>query len=114
MKRFFSYSKERGFETHESEDEAKAIASSALGSAQDELVDTEEARSVCWGEIKQEAFLSRCLPRPDWLDTIDEDDYDEAQREIAEAIDWSEYDYWITFSLGDVGTPDVPGCEEFE
>lgn len=55
MKNFFSYDPEEGFDLHESEEEAKAIAQGRIDSYRDDAVDgwPEAVEGVCWGVVKQ-------------------------------------------------------------
>jgi hypothetical protein len=78
--KYFSYDPEAGFETHDSEEKAKAAAAESLqdyrdnaGEGWDELVE-----QVCWGEIKQITVMGEKTP-----------------------AEHPEYDYLVDYALAD-------------
>jgi hypothetical protein len=107
MARYFSYSNSEDIKFHDTEDKARARAAKLLEAAQDGEVDVDECRSISWGEVREATHLAAWVEKPEWIDDLEEDDYTDEQRKIADLIDWSLYDVMLNFKLGPVGTPDV-------
>lgn len=63
--KFFMYDPESGFETYETEQQAKDAAEDAISWYRGESIDgwPDEVAQVCWGEIKQESQQVGLRPR---------------------------------------------------
>lgn len=61
--KYFSYSDDVGFDTHETEEKAKAFALLSLESYSEEAHDgwDEEVRNICWGQLT-EHIVEEMLP----------------------------------------------------
>ncbi len=62
--KFFSYCPDAGFDTFETEGEAKAAANTSIDYYRDNADEgwDEEVAQVCWGEVRQSATM--CCVRP--------------------------------------------------
>lgn len=91
---WFSYDPGDGYETHDTEAEARERAEKALQYERDEAGDgwNEEVTQIAWGKVIQrvEEKWRKHKPPPD---QIDEDGYDE------EGNNWSQFDELVEYHL---------------
>lgn len=64
MDKFFCYCPDAGFDTFETEKEAKESAETSIDWYRDNAEEgwNEEVNQVCWGEIKQQASICNEMP----------------------------------------------------
>lgn len=67
MKKYFVYSADNGFETFDTEAEAEAVAENIITLYREDAGDEgwdEDVESVCWGELRQKAIMTKLRPAP--------------------------------------------------
>lgn len=104
--KWFSYDPDNGFETHATEEKARANAEESLHWHKQEAADygwDENVTQICWGKIAQEVVMTSRETKPP-PDQLDEDGCDEEGR------CWAQFDEIVDygFSPNDKALPQPP------